>query len=362
VNKHLLLIIFFLSITGTFLGAQDSIAPNPNKFKIIGVPIVFFTPDTKWSGGAGGVTTFNFPADSLRARRSTVTIGLAYTQLRQLLIYFPFQLFPKNQKYWISGEVGYYRYVFNFFGVGNGIPNEYIEKYDANFPRIRANFSKKVSPGLYLGLRYAFDNFDLTPRNPDGLLTKGRTPGAEGGTVSGVGIGANYDTRNSLFYPSRGWLGETTIYTENNWTGSDFQYTRLSADVSRYVSWGKQNIIAINGATVFSFGNVPYHQMPVIGGTKRLRGYFEGKFRDKHLLVLQTEYRRMLFWRIGVAAFGGLGMVGTNFNDLQIANTKYHYGAGLRVVLDKAQKINIRADFGIGQQSTGFYLTFGEAF
>ena len=29
---------------------------------------------------------------------------------------------------------------------------------------------------------------------------------------------------------------------------------------------------------------------------------------------------------------------------------------------DKAQKINIRADYGIGYKSSGFYLTIGEAF
>jgi hypothetical protein len=54
--------------------------------------------------------------------------------------------------------------------------------------------------------------------------------------------------------------------------------------------------------------------------------------------------------------------VGANFNDLQIANARYQYGAGLRVVLDKTQKINIRADYGFGYRSKGVYLTFGEAF
>ena len=63
----------------------------------------------------------NFLKDTLGARRSTVTVGFAYTQLKQLLVYFPFQLFPHNQKYWIQGEAGYYRYVYYFFGVGNDI-------------------------------------------------------------------------------------------------------------------------------------------------------------------------------------------------------------------------------------------------
>jgi len=31
-------------------------------------------------------------------------------------------------------------------------------------------------------------------------------------------------------------------------------------------------------------------------------------------------------------------------------------------LIDRVQKINIRADYGWGYRSSGFYLTFGEAF
>ena len=86
--------------------AQNEVPPSvktalksPNGFKIIALPVAFYTPDTKIGGGVGGLTTFNFKGDSIGARRSSVTVGLVYTQLRQILLYFPFQLFPQNQKY-----------------------------------------------------------------------------------------------------------------------------------------------------------------------------------------------------------------------------------------------------------------------
>jgi outer membrane protein assembly factor BamA len=303
--------------------------------------------------GSRRIGTFNFKKDTLNARRSSLTVGVVYTQLKQVLVYFPFQLFPRNQQYWIAGEVGYYRYVFNFFGTGNDIPTDYIEKYDATFPRIRLNLSRKI--------QYAFDDFTFTRRDPQGLLANQPIAGSNGGRISGIGAGFNYDTRNSIFFPNTGILAEGIFYAESRLTGSEFTYRRVSLDASKYWSVGK-SVVALNTAAVFSFGQVPFHQMPVIGGTKRLRGYFEGKYRDKHLLVLQGEVRQPLFWRLGVAAFGGFGLVGSDFNALALNNTRYHYGAGLRLMIDKAQKINIRADYGRGHRSSGFYLTFGEAF
>lgn len=335
---------------------------SPNRFKVVALPVLFYTPDTKWGAGAGALSTFNFPTDSLGARRSSATIGLVYTQLSQLLFYVPFQLFPKNQQWWIGGEIGYYRYVFNFFGTGNRQPIDYIEKYDATFPRIRLNISRKVAPGFYAGLRYAYDDFNITRKDPDGILVLNNISGSNGGRISGIGAGINLDTRNNLFFPSKGRLVDASVYAEGRNTGSQFVYQRFSIDAAQYWSIGKRGVLALNGVGIFSFGDVPFHQMPVIGGTRRMRGYFEGKYRDKHLLLVQAEFRQPLFWRLGVVGFGGLGMVGPTFKQLALQNTRFNLGGGLRFTIDKAQKINIRVDYGFGQQSKGFYLTFGEAF
>jgi outer membrane protein assembly factor BamA len=360
--KRWAITLFFSLLVFQILSAQQEKPKNPNRFKIIGLPVFFFTPDTKFGGGAGGISTFNFPKDSLGARRSSVTVGVVYTQLNQLLLYFPFQLFPNNQRYWISGELGYYRYVFNYFGTGNDFDPDFIEKYDATFPRLRLNLSKKVAPGLYAGLRYAYDDFTYTRTVPGGELDRNTVTGADGGRISGLGAGINYDTRNNLFFPTRGWLLDASIYAESSWTGSQFSYRRFSADASHYWDIGKKGVFALNGVSVFSFGEVPFHQMPVIGGTKRLRGYFEGKYRDNHLLVLQGEYRQPLFWRLGAVAFGGFGVVSDRVENFALRHTRHHFGLGLRLMIDKAQKINIRADYGWGYKSSGFYLTFGEAF
>lgn len=365
--------VIFLFLCGALNAQSDTLhtqAKSPNRLKAIVLPAPFYTPDTKWGGGVAGLLTFNFPKDSLNARRSSVTVGVAYTQLNQFLLYFPFQLFPKNQKYWISGEVGYFKYVFNYFGTGNQIRQDfidrldslYIEKYDARFPRIRLSVSKKIGKGLYLGMRYVFDDFNFTKRNPNGQLIEGKVTGSNGGRISGGGLVVNYDTRNSLFYPTRGWLVEGLLYTEGGYSGSDFDYQKFVVDASKYYTIGKKSVLAFNGVVSLAAGDVPFHQMPVIGGTKKMRGYFEGTYRDENLLMLQSEYRFPLFWRLGGVVFGGLGEVSDKPNQWNFDHVRYNMGAGIRFTLDKVQRINMRLDYGIGYRSTGFYLTIGEAF
>ncbi len=360
--KKINLILLCVCTLGTIKAQKDTIPKSPNRLKVIGLPVVFFSPDTKFGGGAGGLLTFNFKNDSIGARRSSVTVGAVYTQLNQLLLYFPFQLFPRNQAYWISGEVGYYRYVFNFFGTGNNISPDYIEKYNAVFPRFRLNAVKKIKPNLFVGFRYAFDDFKYTRVDSGGILDKRQVTGATGGRVSGIGTQLNYDTRDALFFPRNGYVLEAYLYGEGQLTGSDFAYQRLSVDASRYFPIGKNSVVAVNAAAVLSFGDVPFHQMPVIGGTKRLRGYFEGKYRDNNLLLLQSEWRFPLYKRFGGVIFGGLGEVTDKLSGWSLDNVRYNFGTGLRFTIDKAQHINIRADYGIGYKSSGFYLTIGEAF
>ena len=136
---------------------------------------------------------------------------------------------------------------------------------------------------------------------------------------------------------------------------------KIGKDLVKHdVAKGKKTILALEGTAVITMGNAPFFNMAQLGGTRRLRGYFEGKFRDKHLLLAQAELRQEGFGRFGGVAFAGMGTVfGSAGESLE---WRPNGGIGLRYQLDKKQKLNIRADYGFGVKSQGFYLTFGEAF
>jgi len=47
----------------------------------------------------------------------------------------------------------------------------------------------------------------------------------------------------------------------------------------------------------------------MLDGDEYLRGYYLGRFRDRNLSFVQLEFRSVVFWRFGVAAFGGLSII-----------------------------------------------------
>lgn len=91
-----------------------------------------------------------------------------------------------------------------------------------------------------------------------------------------------------------------------------------------------------------------------------MRGYFQGRFRDRQFLSFQAEYRSpLLFWRISTAAFAGAGRVADKVSKLDFGGLKPSFGGGFRIMLDKVD----RFDLGFGEDgNTGFYVGFSEAF
>ena len=110
-------------------------------------------------------------------------------------------------------------------------------------------------------------------------------------------------------------------------------------------------------------GDVPFNQLAQLGGVARMRGYFEGQYRDKTYAMTQVEYRIMpLFWRLGAVLFAGIGEVAGRFRDFDLAHLKVSVGAGLRYALDPAERIHIRVDAGVGPGTWGLAVNVLEAF
>ena len=70
---------------------------------------------------------------------------------------------------------------------------------------------------------------------------------------------------------------------------------------------------------------------PEAGGDVRLRGYYQGRYRDRNLLSFQLELRQTVYRSHGLAAWIGAGNVFPSFGDLDIKNTLPTYGAGYRL-------------------------------
>lgn len=100
--------------------------------------------------------------------------------------------------------------------------------------------------------------------------------------------------------------------------------------------------------------------MAEAGGSNRLRGYYEGRFRDKNYLALQAEIRQRIYGRNGAVVWIGAGNVFPGFSAFSFNQTLISYGIGYRWEFKK--RVNIRLDYGRGKDQSGFYFGINEVF
>lgn len=357
------LLIITHAILSLFSEAQcqhhDTTTKHP-KLNFLPLPILYHAPETRLVAGAALTTTFRFAKDSLNAKPSQFTIGAAYTQNKQLLFYLPFQVFYQQTNYYFFGELGYYLYNYYYFGIGNHeVPKEL---YGVNYPRIQLNALKKLFPSIYAGLRYQYENFQLTATQPGGELSNGTIPGSKGSTSSAAGIVALFDSRDTVFYPSQGLFASFSISNNARFLGTTDPFVRYVADIVSYHRFSHRGILALNYYASFISGNPPFSQLSFLGGSKRLRGYYEGRYRDKNAWLLQAESRWTIYKRWGGVVFAGAGATGNANTLIHLQQTHFSYGAGLRFTVNRKDHLNLRLDYGEGTASGGLYFTIGEAF
>lgn len=354
--------IFLIQISS--IQAQDLRKDSIETFKssFVALPLVFRSPETDWGFGAGAFYAFKFKNQSFQTRPSQIQIGFAYTLLHQVLSYIPFQFFTHENKFQISGELGYYRYIYDFYGVGNNIPIDYRETFDVIFPRVRIQALQQFKPSQYAGFRYSWDDYQITRTEPDGFLGKQEVTGSRGNIVSSLGLIYQLDNRDNIFSTRKGWFVEALFAVNSTFLGSDLNYQKWILDARKFFPLSSKSELGINGYLEFSNGEVPFNQMALIGGTKRMRGYYEGRYRDKHMALVQSEYRFPVWWRFGGVVFGGVGAVTGSLQDFAPKYIRWSLGSGIRFALSKSSRINLRLDFAVGKKSSGFYLTVGEAF
>lgn len=357
-----LLFLLCLLMSSHELGAQEADTSAAIKGKWLVLPLVFFTPETSWGFGGAGLYSFRFKGNSPESRPSQIQLGFAYTLRKQILSYLPFQLFLKNDQYKLYGELGYYRYIYEFSGIGNEGTLDESELYSVNYPRVRLNALYQARPNLFVGLRYWMDDFQITETEEEGLLAQGAIPGSTSSFLSGAGVVLNYDNRDRIFFPTQGVYLETVLFYNGGALGSDFNFSKLYLDASYFWNYAKKHIIGVNFYAELTQGTAPFNQLSLLGGTKRMRGFFEGRFRDKQLLSSQAEYRFPIFGRFGGVIFAASGAVADDFANFQVKHIRFAAGLGLRFVLDQKEHVNLRLDAGFSKSSSGYYLTVAEAF
>lgn len=333
-----------------------------NKNRIIAAPLIFYTPETKMAFGVAGSYIFRLSKNIKNIRPSTISPLIIYTLNKQFKAQIKTDMFFENNNYRLISFINTQKYPDKFFGIGNNTQEENQEAFSANSTLFTLSIQKKIIPGLNIGVEYKYMNWTIQETEAGGKLDAGDLPGSDGGVISGIGLMFTLDTRDNIFSTSSGNYFGFTAKTFNSFLGSDFTYTDIVLDIRKFFPVSSSQVLAFQTKLAVQNGEVPFNALSKIGGEFNMRGYYQGRYRDKNMLLFQAEYRRHLFWRFGLVGFVGLGTVAEKFKELNPGEMKLSYGMGLRFAFDKKEKIQLRIDFGFGEDGSGFYFSIFEAF
>ncbi len=329
------------------------------------LPLLYYTPDTRWAFGGAGVYYFKVPPlyDYEKLTRVSYVQFLAdYTQNKQLDVWSLWNIFTRNENYLFKGELRYRDFPDRFYGIGNNTPFSAEELYAYSLVSIKNLALKKIKPSLFAGLDYHFEYEYGLSYTAGGSLEQGNIIGYRGGVGSAIGLVSIYDSRDNAINARSGKLMEVSSYFYTRALGSNFSFFSANAIYQHYWPITKNQTLAIQSKMRLSYGDVPFLDLSMAGGDDMLRGYPKNRFRDKHFIGTQAEYRYPLFWRLSMVSFVGIGDVFSSLSDVRGNTLKYSIGSGLRLVVNPAERLNIRFDYALGREGGYFYFSVAEAF
>ncbi len=359
-----LLTLIVLLLVPALVAAQQS-SDSIYKNNTIVLPAIGSSPETSLMFGGVGIYQFRM-GPSPATRSSSLMIAGIYTLNSQLSVGFSPSLILENESWIIEGNYSYNYFPEMFWGVGPFVPDENEMELSYRQIYLEQSALRQIYPNLFVGPQLRWNkNYSIQFEDPDGNdIAPPQVVGADDYSTTGLGLTIRWDERNSTITPTQHQMVNLSVMANPSWLSSIDTYTAYLFDARKYydLSDAGKSVLAFQLFTKFTSGHPPFKDMALLGGESILRGYYEGRLRDRHGAQLQAEFRQKIYGRLGFTVFTSAGQVWPSFNEMALDHTRFTAGGGLRFNLNKQDPTNIRIDYGIGRNTSGLYITIGEAF
>lgn len=251
----------------------------------------------------------------------------------------------------------------NFFGVGNDSDQDARSNYGFRQPYLAGLLKVRPTRGALLLTGGAeFSQWDQFPG-------EGNTPtvGDAFPTVNGLNAKVTYlhtqgsvaiDTRPAEDYARRGGYYGVTLHhygdQDDAYTFEQVNYEAIQHIPVLRDAW----VVSLRGKVETTMRDnddeVPFFMLPGLGSGSNLRGYQNLRFRDRHSLLMQAEWRVLVNSFIDTAIFFDAGKVAARKSDLDFNDLHTDFGIGFRLHGPFATPVRIE----LARGSEGFNLVF----
>jgi hypothetical protein len=169
---------------------------------------------------------------------------------------------------------------------------------------------------------------------------------------------AAFDWRTSPGYSRRGGFYGATI---RDFADADDVYGFRQVDyeaIQHLPIFRDAFVLSLHGRVQTTYGKddqtIPFFMLPALGGGSSLRGFTSWRFRDRHSLLLQGEWRVLVSNVFDTAIFVDAGKVTANRGDLNLDDLKTDVGIGFRMHGPAATPLRIE----LAKSNEGFVIVF----
>ena len=164
----------------------------------------------------------------------------------------------------------------------------------------------------------------------------------------------------SLAQPATGWKLEGFAGYARGFAGDPTDTLRYGLDVQRYLDlyFGDRVLVLrayLEGVTA-DVDDIPFSELPRLGGSRLMRGYPRNRFRDRAVTAFSVEYRYPISRTLSAFTFldgGGAWRTLADFDPREL-----HPGYGAGVQLHTAELFLTRFLVAGGDDGVTFYLSF----
>jgi outer membrane protein assembly factor BamA len=345
---------------------QDTSMISPKEFKNIFLisPSFYYLPETSLAFGLTGKIIFKFKGADSTTRASMIYPPMYYTLNHQLMLQAYYSLFFNNEKWVVNGNLAFLKFPQKYFGIGNDKLDGNKEVLSYRFFKTETCILRSITDKVFLGIGYRFQKMFKVKTVEGGIIETEKPYGYHGGVCSGIIANLTYDNRNNSVFPTSGFYAEGTGKIQFNFLGSDFTYQTYELNIRKYLSLAKNSIhvLAFQLYGYMTHGEVFFKDLAELGSEFMMRGYYQGRYRDKHIFIAQMEYRMPVWKRFSMVFFNGVGDVANKLSNFAAHSLKFSSGLGIRFAINRKENLNIRIDWAITPESNSFYFGTSEVF
>lgn len=333
------------------------------------------SPEVGFMLVGGGLITFKIDKTSKVLQRSSIPFSFGYSTNGSANFNIRPSLFFKNDKNRISGDIWMKDMPDNYWGIGYEAAKEPSKpdsttNYTRNWWQVKMKYSHQFMKHLFGGVLFDYNQTLATNMSPQ--METDENVREYGNFIRNwsVGLLFQYDSRDITVNAYKGVFFElsSNFYKSDAFTFPNYQI--IVMDYRQYKQIRRPGrTLAWQVKSQLGNNDVPWSEMSQLGTPFDLRGYRWGRYRDKDMLFGILEYRHMfmrktprkdgeMMSRFGYVTWVATGSIADTFGDM--TNWLPNAGVGLRFEIQK--RMNARFDFGIGNDTAAFYISFNEAF